>query len=94
VRDADAPPLGSPKPSPASRDALWRDAGIERDARGLTELAGDPHLLVRLIAGAALSRAETRGAHRRTDFPELDRALDGQHVTVRAKAEPERQRWS
>jgi L-aspartate oxidase len=91
---ADALPLGSPMPSPESRAALWRDAGIERDARGLGALAADNHPLVRLIAGAALARAETRGAHRRSDFPELDPALDGEHVTVRAGAEPEPQHWS
>jgi L-aspartate oxidase len=94
VIDADASPLGSPMPSPESRSALWRDAGIERDAGGLAELAGDPHPLVRLIAGSALTREETRGAHRRRDFPELDPRLDRDHVTVRAGAEPELQRWS
>ncbi len=94
VRDAKAQPLGSPMPSPESRAALWRNAGLERDARGLTELAGDPHPLVRLIAGAALARTETRGAHRRSDYPELDQALDGHHVTVRSAAAPELQRWS
>ncbi len=94
VVDADAPPLGSPMPLPESRAALWRDAGIERDAGGLTELAGDPHPLVRLIAGSALTREETRGAHRRRDFPELDPGLDGDHVTVRTGGEPELQRWS
>ena len=94
VNAADAPPLGSPMPSPESRAALWRDAGIERDARGLGELADDPHPLVRLIAGAALTREETRGAHRRSDFPQLDPTLDGEHVTVRKTGGPELQHWT
>jgi L-aspartate oxidase len=91
---ADAPPATPPMPSPASRTALWRHAGLERDARGLTELSGDPHPLVQLIAAAALARTESRGAHRRTDFPQLDHAFDGVHVTLREGAEPLFERWS
>jgi succinate dehydrogenase/fumarate reductase flavoprotein subunit len=35
-----------------------------------------------MIATSALAREESRGAHRRVEFPELDRALDGRHVVV------------
>jgi L-aspartate oxidase len=90
----DAPPATSPIPSPASRTALWRYAGLERDARGLTELSGDPHPLVRLIAAAALARTESRGAHGRTDLPQLDHAFDDVHVTLHEGAEPSFERWS
>jgi L-aspartate oxidase len=87
-------PIGSPMPSPTSREALWSYAGIERDREGLTALTADPHPLVRLIAACALARQETRGAHRRRDFPELDPGLDGKHVTVGADAAPCLQTWA
>jgi L-aspartate oxidase len=80
-------------PSPASREALWLRAGLERDGEGLRALTGDPHPLVRLIAHCALTRAESRGAHQRRDFPELDDRLDGQHVTLLAGREPELEAW-
>jgi len=79
--------------SPASRDALWRHAGLERDGPGLQELTGDPHPLVRLIAGCALARTESRGAHQRRDFPERDPQFDGVHVTIGADREPVLEAW-
>jgi L-aspartate oxidase len=83
-----------PPPSRSSRRALWRDAGLERDEAGLLGLIEDPHPLVRLIARSALTRTESRGAHRRRDFPALDPELDGHHVTVRVQAKPVLDRWS
>jgi L-aspartate oxidase len=71
-----------PLPNAASRAALWRHAGLERDSAGLSVLTADPHPLVRLIAASALERTESRGAHQRRDFPELDHRLDGRHVTI------------
>jgi L-aspartate oxidase len=71
-----------PAPSPASRQALWRNAGIERDGDGLRALAEDPHPLVALIARSALARTESRGAHQRRDFPGRNPAFDGRHVTI------------
>jgi L-aspartate oxidase len=82
------PPL-----SEESREALWRCAGIERDRAGLERLTADPHPLVRLIGKSALAREESRGAHRRADFPERDPALDDQHVTVLESGEPAFERW-
>jgi len=87
---------GGPRPpsiTPASREALWKYAGIERDRQGLARLTGDPHPLVRLIASSALTRSESRGAHQRRDFPELDRALDGLHVTIASGVGPAFARW-
>jgi L-aspartate oxidase len=66
----------------ASRLALWRLAGLERDGDGLRELQTDPHPLVALVATAALAREESRGAHWRTDFPHRDPELDHRHVTL------------
>jgi L-aspartate oxidase len=86
---APAPPTLTPQ----SREALWRHAGLERDGAGLRTLAADPHPLVRLIAQSALAREESRGAHQRRDFPELDHALDGAHVTLLAGRYPGLQTW-
>ncbi len=88
-RGAQRPPAVSPE----SREALWRYAGLERDRDGLRLLAGDPYPLVRLIAASALARAESRGAHRRRDYPELDPDLDGYHVTVRRASDPILAKW-
>jgi L-aspartate oxidase len=99
---AESPPGGrsrsdhSTKPPPLSeesRDALWRCAGIERDRAGLERLTSDAHPLVRLIGASALAREESRGAHRRADYPKRDPGLDGRHVTVRGEGEPAFERW-
>jgi L-aspartate oxidase len=80
-------------PAPASRKALWEHAGIERTGAGLGTLLGDPHPLVRLIGRSGLRRAESRGAHRRLDFPRLDHAYDGMHVTVSGGIDPTLEQW-
>jgi L-aspartate oxidase len=89
-------PAGNAFPPPlsqASREALWRYAGLERDAAGLRELSADPYPLVRLIAQCGLTRTESRGAHQRRDHPERDPRFDLRHVTVRAGAEPAIDVW-
>ena len=77
----------APAPSRATRAAMWRCAGLERDADGLRGLRDDPHPLARLVAACAITREETRGAHTRTDFPETDPALDRRHTAVAAGSE-------
>lgn len=83
-----------PAPSPQSREALWRHAGLERDGDGLRSLTEDPHPLVRLIASSALVRPESRGAHQRRDFPRLDHDFDRVHVTLADGRAPTLERWS
>jgi L-aspartate oxidase len=80
-------------PSEATRAALWRHAGLRRDANGLAELAADPYPLARLIGAACLAREESRGAHQRTDFPDTDDSLDCMHTLLGRDEEPELTRW-
>jgi L-aspartate oxidase len=78
----------------SSRDALWNDAGLQRDGEGLRRLETDPHPLVQLIARAALTRTESRGAHKRDDFPDLLPEWENQHVVLTASQAPVRETWS
>ena len=83
-----------PAAEPATRAALWRDAGILRTGEGLSRLLEDPYPLARLIARCALARTESRGAHRRRDFPERDPELDHRHALVGAEESISWETWS
>jgi L-aspartate oxidase len=89
------PPAAVPIAAAAreTREALWRDAGIERSQEGLERLLGDPHPVARLVAACALARRESRGAHLRTDFPQADPALDGFHAVIHGDEPPVFERW-
>ncbi len=85
-------------PAPASaeratREALWRDAGVVRTPEGLNRLLEDPHPLARTIARCALARTESRGAHLRADHPERDPALDHRHALVAGEDEISWETW-
>jgi L-aspartate oxidase len=93
--DPGPPPEGVPPalPSPETRAALCRGAGLVRSEEGLRELARDPFPLARLIAASCLAREESRGAHQRRDRPETAPGLDAMHAVVRPGAGPEFVRW-
>jgi L-aspartate oxidase len=80
-------------PTEQTRAALWRHAGLQRDAAGLAHLLEDPFPLARLIAASCLARDESRGAHQRTDHPGTDPALDGTHTLVGGDGEPRFELW-
>ena len=73
---------------------MWRNAGPRRTPEALEALLADPYPLSRMVAASALERRESRGAHRRADFPRPDPALDGVHLVVGAGGEVRAERWS
>jgi L-aspartate oxidase len=73
-------PVNVSPPDRATREAVWRGAGLEREEEGLRQLLNtETHPLARLVAASALARHESRGAHLRRDFPDSDPHLDGYH---------------
>jgi L-aspartate oxidase len=80
-------------PAPALRHELWQDAGVIRSREGLERLARSQALLPRLIAGSALARRESRGAHFRSDFPTEDPAFLA-HVVLRRNDPAVLETWS
>jgi L-aspartate oxidase len=92
---AAAEPEAGPPPEPPSwrfdpppaetRDAVWELAGPLRSADRLERLLSDPYPLSRLIARFALEREESRGSHRRVEFPERDPRVDQLHLVLRGE---------
>lgn len=80
-------------PTPATREAVWRMAGPMRQPARLEQLADDPYPLARAIAAVALERRESRGGHRRSDFPATDPAMDGVHLIYLPDGSIEPRRW-
>jgi L-aspartate oxidase len=82
--DNGAPPEATElqMPSLATREAMWRCAGLIRSREGLEELLDDPYPLAALIARCGLAREESRGAHWRSDFPEPNSDLDSMHAVI------------
>jgi L-aspartate oxidase len=90
----DAPePRPIPMPSRETREHLWRDAGLVRDAAGLRTLLDSPHPLARIVGQCALLREESRGGHQRSDFPDTNPRLDGCHAVIRAGSAPDFESW-
>jgi L-aspartate oxidase len=88
VPDAPAPDVVTPE----LRASLWRECGLIRDAAGLSDLLGSPHLLTRLVAESALTREESRGSHFRADFPSESEAFE-RHVVLRSGQDPALETW-
>ena len=81
---------GSPRiaSNPACRAAR---SGSGVSARAKTLIRTD---LARLVARSAKFREETRGAHARAEFPELDHELDQRHTVLEAGSEiPRFEAW-
>jgi len=93
--DPGEPPSEGPNPVPPreTRAALWRLAGIEREAGQLRELLDDPFPLARIVAASALAREESRGAHQRSDFPDPNARFDRMHAVARGDGAPQFERW-
>ncbi len=96
------PVTGSPPPLPewefdpptiADRAEVWQHAGPLRDAAGLAGLEGSNYPLARAIGATAAARRESRGGHRRTDFPQTDPALDGTHLVWLPDGTIETRHW-
>jgi L-aspartate oxidase len=87
-------PVEEPPVSGETRRALWRDAGLTRDADGLETLAHSDGPLAQLIATSALLRTESRGVHFRTDYPTEEAAFANVHVVVERNREPRLETWS
>jgi L-aspartate oxidase len=81
------------RPSAATRTRLWRHAGLRRDPDGLSELLDDPYPVARLIASACLAREESRGAHQRSDRPDVEPELDLAHTVVGPDGAARLERW-
>ncbi len=83
VNDEAVPEWRFEPPPAETRVAVWELAGPLRSADRLERLLSDPYRLARLIARFALERRESRGSHRRLEYPDRDTALDGRHLVCR-----------
>jgi len=82
------------------RAAMARHAGVERDAKGLTQLlaeldaletkygAADPLIAARFVAVAALRRTESRGGHHRSDCPQTAARAAPTRLTLSDVSDP------
>ena len=80
-------------PLVGTRQSVWEFAGPLRSKQGLSQLASDRYPLARAIGSTALAREESRGGHRRTDFPVTDPGLDFTHLVYLPGGEIELRRW-
>ncbi|MBK5231885.1 MAG: FAD-dependent oxidoreductase [Thermoleophilia bacterium] len=80
-------------PTVKTRKSVWSLAGPMRVASELEELASSDYPLARAIGATAGAREESRGGHRRTDFPQTDPALDHHHLIYRPDGSIELKRW-
>jgi L-aspartate oxidase len=81
-------------PTEATRDDMWGAAGPERTGERLESLSGESYPLARMIAAAALARTESRGVHRRADYPEADPSFDHLHLVHEAEGTVRPETWA
>ena len=81
-------------PDEDTRQAVWDLAGPLRKRDLLERLTDDPYPLARMIAASAIARRESRGVHRRSDFPRIDPSFDGRHLIVAADGTIAAEHWS
>ena len=92
----DRPPLPRWRfepPQQQTREAVWRLAGPLRRGEELARLRQDPYPLAGAIGACGEARRESRGGHRREDFPGLDPDLDGLHLVQNPKGEIRHESW-
>ncbi len=97
LADPSTPPRPAPTfvpPTVETRRRLWELAGPRRCGAELERLLDDPYGPARWIGASALAREESRGVHRRTDFPSRRAGLDGHHVVVDAAGEVVVEDWA
>lgn len=87
-------PSAERRTSPEVKQALWRQAGLTREAGELERLLASDSLLPRLVAASALLRKESRGVHFRTDHPTEEQSFAGVHITVEQGREPRLETWN
>ena len=81
-------------PTDDTREAVWTNAGPQREAEKLERLRQDDYPLARMLATSALERRESRGAHRRSDHPLPDPRLDGIHLVIEPSGASRADRWT
>jgi L-aspartate oxidase len=92
--DSPATPRPMPEVTPELQEAMWSEAGLVRDERGLERLVRSSHPVASMVARSALLRRESRGSHFRVDFPQEDPSLTGLHTVLRSGSEPVFEAWS
>ena len=80
-------------PTAETRESVWLNAGPLRSEQALEVLRSDDYPLARAIGATALARKESRGGHRRRDYPEPDPALDGTHFIYGPDGSVRAERW-
>jgi L-aspartate oxidase len=80
-------------PTLETRAAVWRHAGPIRDEESLRPLLEDEYPLARMVAAAALRRQESRGTHRRSDYPIPNPDLDHVHFVHGRAGEIRAETW-